>query len=109
MFIFLCRVKATELVSGKKVCEKVFQHAVAKITIPSRTREQQQRVVGELRRQTFFRGGLVLFKNIGVHVNPDGTVLTLLVHCLGGKAIFRGEGGQVLPLRPPPLEKNIRL
>lgn len=45
---FLHRVKASELVSGKKVCEKVFQHAIAKITIPARTREQQQRVVGEL-------------------------------------------------------------
>ena len=106
MFIFLCRVKATELVSGKKVCEKVFQHAVAKITIPSRTREQQQRVVGELGRQTFFRGGLVLFKNIGVHVNPDGTVLTLLMHCLGGKAIFRGGGGPSSPLAPTPPRKK---
>ena len=56
MFIFLCRVKASELVSGKKVCERVFQHAVAKITIPSRTREQQQRVVGELRLQNFSGG-----------------------------------------------------
>lgn len=40
-------MKAVELVSGKKICEKVFQHAVAKITIPARTREQQQKVVGE--------------------------------------------------------------
>ena len=46
-YILYRRVKPTELVSGKKMCEKVFQHAIAKITIPARTREQQQRVVGE--------------------------------------------------------------
>ena len=48
IYIYLYRVKPGELVSGKKVCEKMFQHAIAKITIPARTREQQQRVVGTL-------------------------------------------------------------
>ena len=43
----LCRVTAVELVRGKKMCEKVIQHAIAKVTIPSRTKEQQQRGVGK--------------------------------------------------------------
>ena len=41
------RVTALDLVRGKKQCEKVFQHAIARVQIPSRTREQQQRVMGE--------------------------------------------------------------
>ena len=41
------RVTALDLVRGKKLCEKVFQHAIAKVQIPSRTREQQQRVESE--------------------------------------------------------------
>ena len=38
------RVTALDLVRGKKQCEKVFQHAIAKVQIPSRTREQQLKV-----------------------------------------------------------------
>ena len=46
------RVTSLDLVRGKKNCEKVFLHAVAKVQIPSRTREQQQRVMGEWREGT---------------------------------------------------------
>ena len=38
------RVTALDLVRGKKKCERVFQHAIAKVQIPSRTREQQLKV-----------------------------------------------------------------
>ena len=36
------------LVQGKKQSEKVFQQAIARIQIPGRTRDQEQRVEGTL-------------------------------------------------------------
>ena len=46
------RATSLDLVRGKKNCEKVFLHAVAKVQIPSQTREQQQRMMGEWREGT---------------------------------------------------------